>query len=255
MKHRGIVCEKCGVEVIQSKVRRERMGHIELAAPVAHIWFLKSLPSRIGLLLDMTLKEIERILYFENYVVTEPGLTPLERLQTLTEDGYRKAIDEYGADSFTAGIGAEVIRGILSGLDLEDERVSLRTDIAETNSEAKRKKFVKRLKLVEAFINSGNRPEWMIFEVLPVLPPELRPLVPLDGGRFATSDLNDLYRRVINRNNRLKRLLELRAPDIIVRNEKRMLQEAVDALFDNGRRGRVITGANKRPLKSLADML
>ena len=186
MKHRGIVCEKCGVEVIQSKVRRERMGHIELAAPVAHIWFLKSLPSRIGLLLDMTLKEIERILYFENYVVTEPGLTPLERLQTLTEDGYRKAIDEYGADAFTAGIGAEVIRGILSGLDLEDERVSLRTDIAETNSEAKRKKFVKRLKLVEAFINSGNRPEWMIFEVLPVLPPELRPLVPLDGGRFAT---------------------------------------------------------------------
>ena len=255
MKHRGIVCEKCGVEVIQSKVRRERMGHIELAAPVAHIWFLKSLPSRIGLLLDMTLKEIERILYFENYVVTEPGLTPLERLQTLTEDGYRKAIDEYGADSFSAGIGAEAIRGILSGLDLEDERVSLRTDIAETNSEAKRKKFVKRLKLVEAFINSGNRPEWMIFEVLPVLPPELRPLVPLDGGRFATSDLNDLYRRVINRNNRLKRLLELRAPDIIVRNEKRMLQEAVDALFDNGRRGRVITGANKRPLKSLADML
>ena len=255
MKHRGIVCEKCGVEVIQSKVRRERMGHIELAAPVAHIWFLKSLPSRIGLLLDMTLKEIERILYFENYVVVEPGLTALERYQTLTEDGYSKAIDEYGADSFEAGIGAEAIRGILTGIDLEEERVILRSDLSETNSEAKRKKLVKRLKLVEAFINSGNRPEWMIFEVLPVIPPELRPLVPLDGGRFATSDLNDLYRRVINRNNRLKRLLELRAPDIIVRNEKRMLQEAVDALFDNGRRGRVITGANKRPLKSLADML
>ncbi|HIB18714.1 MAG TPA: DNA-directed RNA polymerase subunit beta', partial [Alphaproteobacteria bacterium] len=255
MKHRGIVCEKCGVEVIQSKVRRERMGHIELAAPVAHIWFLKSLPSRIGLLLDMTLKEIERILYFENYVVIEPGLTPLERHETLTEDGYNRAIDEHGADSFTAGIGAEAIRGILSELDLEEERVTIRTGISETNSEAKRKKLVKRLKLVESFITSGNRPEWMIFEVIPVLPPELRPLVPLDGGRFATSDLNDLYRRVINRNNRLKRLLELRAPDIIVRNEKRMLQEAVDALFDNGRRGRIITGANKRPLKSLADML
>ena len=255
MKHRGIVCEKCGVEVIQSKVRRERMGHIELAAPVAHIWFLKSLPSRIGLLLDMTLKEIERILYFENYVVIEPGLTPLERHETLTEDGYNRAIDEHGADSFTAGIGAEAIRGILSELDLEEERVTIRTGISETNSEAKRKKLVKRLKLVESFISSGNRPEWMIFEVIPVLPPELRPLVPLDGGRFATSDLNDLYRRVINRNNRLKRLLELRAPDIIVRNEKRMLQEAVDALFDNGRRGRIITGANKRPLKSLADML
>ncbi|MFP6716375.1 MAG: DNA-directed RNA polymerase subunit beta' [Alphaproteobacteria bacterium] len=255
MKHRGIVCEKCGVEVIQSKVRRERMGHIELAAPVAHIWFLKSLPSRIGLLLDMTLKEIERILYFENYVVIEPGLTPLERYETLTEDGYNRAMDEHGADSFTAGIGAEAIRGILSELDLEEERVTIRTGISETNSEAKRKKLVKRLKLVESFISSGNRPEWMIFEVIPVLPPELRPLVPLDGGRFATSDLNDLYRRVINRNNRLKRLLELRAPDIIVRNEKRMLQEAVDALFDNGRRGRIITGANKRPLKSLADML
>jgi DNA-directed RNA polymerase subunit beta' len=208
MKHRGIVCEKCGVEVIQSKVRRERMGHIELAAPVAHIWFLKSLPSRIGLLLDMTLKAIERILYFENYVVTEPGLTALERNQTLTEDEYSQAVDEYGADAFSAGIGAEAIRGILSELDLEEERVALRTDLAETNSEAKRKKFVKRLKLVEAFISSGNRPEWMIFEVLPIIPPELRPLVPLDGGRFATSDLNDLYRRVINRNNRLKRLLQ-----------------------------------------------
>ena len=255
MKHRGIVCEKCGVEVIQSKVRRERMGHIELAAPVAHIWFLKSLPSRIGLLLDMTLKSIERILYFENYVVVEPGLTPLERNQTLTEEEYNQAVDDYGEDAFSAGIGAEAIRGILSEIDLEEERNLLRTDLAETNSEAKRKKIVKRLKLVEAFISSGNRPEWMIFEVLPVIPPELRPLVPLDGGRFATSDLNDLYRRVINRNNRLKRLLDLRAPDIIVRNEKRMLQESVDALFDNGRRGRVITGANKRPLKSLADML
>ncbi len=255
MKHRGIVCEKCGVEVIQSKVRRERMGHIELASPVAHIWFLKSLPSRIGLLLDMTLKEIERILYFENYVVIEPGLTPLKMNELLTEDQYLRAQDEYGQDAFSAGIGAEAIRDMLIRIDLEEERTRMRAELAETNSEAKRKKLVKRLKLIEAFSESKNRPEWMILEVVPVIPPELRPLVPLDGGRFATSDLNDLYRRVINRNNRLKRLLELRAPDIIVRNEKRMLQEAVDALFDNGRRGRVITGANKRPLKSLADML
>ena len=255
MKHRGIVCEKCGVEVIQSKVRRERMGHIELASPVAHIWFLKSLPSRIGTLLDMTLKEIERILYFENYVVIEPGLTPLKQNELLTEEQHLQYLDEFGDDAFSAGIGAEAIRTMLTGLELDSERVRLREDLGETKSEAKRKKLVKRLKLVEAFIESGNRPEWMIMEVVPVIPPELRPLVPLDGGRFATSDLNDLYRRVINRNNRLKRLLELRAPDIIVRNEKRMLQEAVDALFDNGRRGRVITGANKRPLKSLADML
>ena len=255
MKYRGIVCEKCGVEVIQSKVRRERMGHIELASPVAHIWFLKSVPSRIGLLFDMTLKEMERILYFESYVVTEPGFTPLKQFQLLNEDQFRQAQDDYGADAFEAGIGAEVIRTMLTKLDLEEERDTLRGELAATNSEAKRKKLVKRLKLVESFILSGNRPEWMILEVVPVIPPELRPLVPLDGGRFATSDLNDLYRRVINRNNRLKRLIELRAPDIIVRNEKRMLQEAVDALFDNGRRGRVMTGANKRPLKSLSDML
>ncbi|MDP6388451.1 MAG: DNA-directed RNA polymerase subunit beta', partial [Alphaproteobacteria bacterium] len=227
MKHRGIVCEKCGVEVIQSKVRRERMGHIQLAAPVAHIWFLKSLPSRIGLLLDMTLKEIERILYFENYVVTEPGLTPLKLHELMTEDQYLAAQDEYGVDSFTAGIGAEAIRNMLAAVNLDEERVLMRTELAETGSEAKRKKLVKRLKLVEGFLDSRNRPEWMILEVVPVIPPELRPLVPLDGGRFATSDLNDLYRRVINRNNRLKRLLELRAPDIIVRNEKRMLQESV----------------------------
>jgi DNA-directed RNA polymerase subunit beta' len=255
MKYRGIICEKCGVEVTLSKVRRERMGHIELASPVAHIWFLKSLPSRIGLLLDMTLKDLERILYFEQYVVTEPGLTPLKLRQLLSEEDYAKAQDEYGEDSFTASIGAEAIRGMLVGIDLEPERETLRGELRETTSEAKRKKLVKRLKLVENFIESKARPEWMILEVIPVIPPELRPLVPLDGGRFATSDLNDLYRRVINRNNRLKRLIELRAPDIIVRNEKRMLQEAVDALFDNGRRARVITGANKRPLKSLSDML
>ena len=255
MKYRGIVCEKCGVEVIQSKVRRERMGHVELASPVAHIWFMKSVPSRIGLLLDMTLKELERVLYFESYVVVEPGLTPLKKNELLNEDQFRHAQDEYGADSFTAGIGAEAIRNMLIELDLAIEREQLREDLAETNSEAKRKKFVKRLKIIESFITSGNKPEWMILEVVPVIPPELRPLVPLDGGRFATSDLNDLYRRVINRNNRLKRLIELRAPEIIVRNEKRMLQESVDALFDNGRRGRVITGANKRPLKSLSDML
>ena len=255
MKYRGIVCEKCGVEVTLSKVRRERMGHIELASPVAHIWFLKSLPSRIGLLLDMTLRDLERVLYFEHYVVVEPGLTPLEHQQLLTEDEFLDAQDEYGEDTFSAGIGAEAIKEVLSTVDLEAERVKLRQELAETTSELKPKKIVKRLKLIDAFIESGNRPEWMILEVVPVIPPELRPLVPLDGGRFATSDLNDLYRRVINRNNRLKRLIELKAPDIIVRNEKRMLQESVDALFDNGRRGRVITGANKRPLKSLADML
>ncbi|HEV2568492.1 DNA-directed RNA polymerase subunit beta' [Sphingomonas sp.] len=255
MKYKGIVCEKCGVEVTVSKVRRERMGHIELAAPVAHIWFLKSLPSRIGLLLDMQLKQLERILYFEAYVVIEPGLTPLERYQLLTEDELLTAQDEYGEDAFSAGIGAEAVRIMLESLDLEGERTQLLEELATTKSELKPKKIIKRLKVVESFIESGNRPEWMILNVIPVIPPELRPLVPLDGGRFATSDLNDLYRRVINRNNRLKRLMELRAPDIIVRNEKRMLQEAVDALFDNGRRGRTITGANKRPLKSLSDML
>ena len=255
MKYRGIICEKCGVEVTLSKVRRERMGHIELASPVAHIWFLKSLPSRIGLLLDMTLKELERILYFENFVVTEPGLTSLKLHQLLSEDEFIEAQDEFGDDNFTAMIGAEALKAMLLELDLEEDRSTLRVDLKETNSEAKRKKYVKRLKLIEAFLESGARPEWMILDVVPVIPPELRPLVPLDGGRFATSDLNDLYRRVINRNNRLKRLIELRAPDIIVRNEKRMLQESVDALFDNGRRGRVITGANKRPLKSMSDML
>ena len=255
MKYKGVICEKCGVEVTLAKVRRERMGHIELAAPVAHIWFLKSLPSRIGLLLDMTLKDLERVLYFENYIVLEPGLTTLKPLQLLTEEDYLKAQDDFGEDSFTASIGAEAIRELLKGLDLEKTAVELRQEIAESTSELKPKKLAKRLKVVEAFIESGNKPEWMILTVVPVIPPELRPLVPLDGGRFATSDLNDLYRRVINRNNRLKRLMELRAPDIIIRNEKRMLQEAVDALFDNGRRGRVITGANKRPLKSLADML
>ena len=255
MKYRGILCEKCGVEVTLSKVRRERMGHIDLAVPVAHIWFLKSLPSRIGLLLDMTLRDLERVLYFENYVVTEPGLTPLKLHQLLSEDQYEQAIEEHGADAFAAGIGAEALRTMLAAIDLNSERERLRVELKETGSEARRKKLVKRLKMAESFIDSGSRPEWMILKIVPVLPPELRPLVPLDGGRFATSDLNDLYRRVINRNNRLKRLIELKAPDIIVRNEKRMLQEAVDALFDNGRRGRVITGANKRPLKSLSDML
>lgn len=255
MKYKGIICEKCSVEVTLSRVRRERMGHIELAAPVAHIWFLKSLPSRIGLLLDMTLKDLERILYFEYYVVLEPGLTALKDRQLLSEEEYLKAQDEYGQDSFTAMIGAEAIRELLKGMDLEKLEAQLRADMGETDSDIKHKKYAKRLKIVEAFRHSGNKPEWMIMTVVPVIPPDLRPLVPLDGGRFATSDLNDLYRRVINRNNRLKRLMELRAPDIIIRNEKRMLQEAVDALFDNGRRGRVITGANKRPLKSLADML
>ena len=255
MKYKGIICEKCGVEVTLSKVRRERMGHIELASPVAHIWFLKSLPSRIGMLLDMTLKDLERVLYFEQYIVLEPGLTPLKERQLLTEDEYYKAQDEYGEDSFTAGIGAEAIRKMLEEMDLEKLKEEIRAELAVAKGELKPKKLIKRLKLVDSFLDSGNRPEWMVLNVVPVIPPELRPLVPLDGGRFATSDLNDLYRRVINRNNRLKRLIELRAPDIIVRNEKRMLQESVDALFDNGRRGRVITGANKRPLKSLADML
>ena len=255
MKYRGVVCEKCGVEVTLQKVRRERMGHIELAAPVAHIWFLKSLPSRIGLMLDMTLRDLERILYFENYVVIEPGLTDLTYGQLMTEEEFMDAQDTFGMDAFTANIGAEAIREMLSAIDLEAEAEQLRADLAEATGELKPKKIIKRLKIVESFIESGNRPEWMIMTVIPVIPPELRPLVPLDGGRFATSDLNDLYRRVINRNNRLKRLIELRAPDIIVRNEKRMLQESVDALFDNGRRGRVITGANKRPLKSLSDML
>jgi DNA-directed RNA polymerase subunit beta' len=255
MKYRGIICEKCGVEVTLSKVRRERMGHIELAAPVAHIWFLKSLPSRIGLLVDMTLKDLERVLYFENFVVIEPGMTSLTNGQLLTEEEYYDAQDEFGDDAFEAAIGAEAIKKILGDIDLDAERATIRTELAETGSEAKRKKLVKRLKLVDSFRDSGCRPEWMIMDVVPVIPPELRPLVPLDGGRFATSDLNDLYRRVINRNNRLKRLMELRAPDIIVRNEKRMLQESVDALFDNGRRGRVISGVNKRPLKSLSDML
>jgi DNA-directed RNA polymerase subunit beta' len=255
MKYKGIVCEKCGVEVTVQKVRRDRMAHIELASPVAHIWFLKSLPSRIGLMLDMTLKDLERVLYFENYIVIEPGLTPLKERQLLTEDEFYKAQDDYGNDSFTAEIGAEAIRKLLMAIDLEKLRDQLRVDIAGSNGGEKQKKLVKRLKVAEAFIESGNRPEWMILTVVPVIPPDLRPLVPLDGGRFATSDLNDLYRRVINRNNRLKRLIELKAPDIIVRNEKRMLQESVDALFDNGRRGRVITGANKRPLKSIADML
>ena len=255
MKYKGIICEKCGVEVTLARVRRERMGHIELASPVAHIWFLKSLPSRIAMMLDMPLKDIERVLYFEYYIVTEPGLTPLKQYQLLSEDEYMNFQDEYGDDSFTAEIGAEAVRGMLQAIDLNKEADSLREELATTTSEIKQKKASKRLKIIEAFLESGNRPEWMIMTVVPVIPPELRPLVPLDGGRFATSDLNDLYRRVINRNNRLKRLIELRAPDIIIRNEKRMLQEAVDALFDNGRRGRVITGANKRPLKSLADML
>src|SRR5213082_3193402 len=255
MKYKGIICEKCSVEVTLSRVRRERMGHIELAAPVAHIWFLKSLPSRIGLLLDMQLKQLERILYFESYVVIEPGLTALEKYQLLTEDELLSAQDEYGEDAFSAGIGAEAVKQMLIDLDLEGEKEALLKELAETKSELKPKKIIKRLKVVESFLDSGNRPEWMILEVIPVIPPELRPLVPLDGGRFATSDLNDLYRRVINRNNRLKKLMELKAPDVIIRNEKRMLQEAVDALFDNGRRGRVLRGANNRPLKSLSGTL
>ena len=254
MKHRGVVCEKCGTEVTLAKVRRERMGHIDLASPTAHIWFLKSLPSRIGLMLDMTLRDIERILYFEAFVVTEPGLTPLERGQLLNEEQFMQLRQEHG-DDFDALMGAEAVYELLRTIDLQAEMISLKEEIAGTGSETKLKRLTKRIKLVEAFVESGNRPEWMIMTVLPVLPPDLRPLVPLDGGRFATSDLNDLYRRVINRNNRLRRLLELNAPDIIVRNEKRMLQESVDALLDNGRRGRAITGTNKRPLKSLADMI
>ena len=254
MKHRGVVCEKCGVEVTLAKVRRERMGHIDLAAPVAHIWFLKSLPSRIGLLLNVTLREIERVLYFESYIVTDPGLTELEKGEILTEEEWVEKYEEFG-DEFSAGMGAEAVQVLLEELDIDDEIRIIREEIPETNSETKLKKLSKRLKLLEAFKDSGNKPEWMVMNVLPVLPPDLRPLVPLEGGRFATSDLNDLYRRVINRNNRLKRLLELNAPEIIVRNEKRMLQESVDALLDNGRRGRVITGTNKRPLKSLADMI
>ncbi|WLF84231.1 DNA-directed RNA polymerase subunit beta' [Moraxella sp. ZY210820] len=254
MKYKGVICEKCGVEVTTAKVRRDRMGHIELASPVAHIWFLKSLPSRIGLLLDMTLRDIERVLYFESYVVTDPGMTPLEKYQLLTDEEYYNALEEHG-DEFSAKMGAEAVQDLLKDIDLEAEISRLREEIPQTTSETKLKKMSKRLKLMEAFKESNNKPEWMVMNVLPVLPPDLRPLVPLDGGRFATSDLNDLYRRVINRNNRLKRLLDLAAPDIIVRNEKRMLQESVDALLDNGRRGRAITGSNKRPLKSLADMI
>jgi DNA-directed RNA polymerase subunit beta' len=254
MKHRGVVCEKCGVEVTLAKVRRERMGHIELAAPVAHIWFLKSLPSRISLLLDKTLREVERILYFESFVVTDPGMTDLEKGQILDEEEYFEKLEEFG-EEFSAGMGAESVKILLSEMNLENEISEVQEQIDSTNSDAKKKKLSKRIKILKAFTSSNNKPEWMILDVLPVLPPDLRPLVPLEGGRFATSDLNDLYRRVINRNNRLKRLIELNAPEIIVRNEKRMLQESVDALLDNGRRGRAITGSNKRPLKSLADMI
>src|SRR6201989_1364672 len=254
LKHRGVICEKCGVEVTLAKVRRERMGHIELASPVAHIWFLKSLPSRLGMVLDMTLRDIERVLYFEAYVVIDPGMTPLKARQIMTEEDYYNKVEEYG-DEFRAEMGAEGVRELLRAINIDEQVETLRSELTNTGSEAKIKKYAKRLKVLEAFQRSGIKPEWMILEVLPVLPPELRPLVPLDGGRFATSDLNDLYRRVINRHNRLQRLLELKAPDIIVRNEKRMLQEAVDALFDNGRRGRVLRGANNRPLKSLSDTL
>ena len=255
MKFRGIICEKCGVEVTRANVRRDRMGHIELACPVAHIWFLKSLPSRISMIIDMKLKEVEKVLYFESFIVLEPGLTKLKKQQLLTEEEYVKAQEEFGDDAFEAGIGAEAIRELLINLDLKEERSKLRSIIKEVKSKVAEERAIKRLKLIESFMDSGNKPEWMILTSVPVIPPELRPLVPLDGGRFATSDLNDLYRRVINRNNRLKRLIDLKAPDIIVRNEKRMLQESVDALFDNGRRGRVITGSGKRPLKSLAEML
>ena len=255
MKHRGVVCEKCGVEVIPSNVRRERLGHIELATPVAHIWFLRSLPSRIGTMLDMTLKELERVLYYENYVVLDAKESDFKEGELLNEEKYQKAVEKWGPDGFVAGMGAEAIRELLKKIDLEKQSSQLRAEMKKTASDAKKKRIAKRLKVIEAFLHSGNKPEWMILEVIPVLPPDLRPLVPLDGGRFATSDLNDLYRRVINRNNRLKRLMELNAPDIIIRNEKRMLQEAVDALFDNGRRGRIITGQNKRPLKSLSDMI
>jgi DNA-directed RNA polymerase subunit beta' len=255
MKFKGITCEKCGVEVTLSKVRRERMAHIELAAPVAHIWFLKSLPSRIGLALDITLKSLEKVLYFESHIVIDPLMSGLEQNQLLTDEELEEAIEQFGEDSFKHGIGAEAVYEILSNLDLDNEIVKLNEESEATSSETKKKKILKRMKVIEGFKRSNIKPEWMILKVLPVIPPELRPLVPLEGGRFATSDLNDLYRRVINRNNRLKRLLDLRAPDIIVRNEKRMLQESVDALFDNGRRGRVITSTNKRPLKSLSEML
>src|SRR5881398_3406651 len=255
MKHRGVVCEKCGVEVIQSKVRRERLGHINLATPVAHIWFLKSLPSRIGNLLDITLKDLEKVLYCESYVVVDPKDSPFVRGELLSEDKYHKALEELGEDAFSAGMGGEAVVQLLKQIDINQLSDQLRKEMKEATSDAKRKKLAKRLKVVDSFLESGNSPQWMMLDVIPVIPPDLRPLVPLDGGRFATSDLNDLYRRVINRNNRLKRLQELNAPDIIIRNEKRMLQEAVDALFDNGRRGRAITGTNKRPLKSLSDML
>ena len=255
MKHRGVVCEKCGVEVIQSKVRRERLGHIDLATPVAHIWFLKSLPSRIGNLLDITLKDLEKVLYCESYIVLDPKESGLERGELVSEDRHQTLVEELGPDSFEARMGADAVRDLLGSLNIAELSVDLREEMKNTSSEAKRKKFAKRLKVVEAFRDSGNSPEWMMLERIPVIPPDLRPLVPLDGGRFATSDLNDLYRRVINRNNRLKRLQTLNAPEIIIRNEKRMLQEAVDALFDNGRRGKTITGPNKRPLKSLSDML
>src|SRR5512139_3264625 len=247
MKHRGIVCDKCGVEVIQSKVRRERLGHIELATPVAHIWFLKSLPSRIGSLLDITLRELEKVLYFEAYLVVNPKGTSLKEKELLNDERYRKALEEFGADSFVAGMGAEAIRELLRKVDVHRLSEQLHREMKEATSDVKKKKFAKRLKVLDSFKDSGNKPEWMILEVIPVIPPDLRPLVPLDGGRFATSDLNDLSRRVINRNNRLKRLQELNAPDIIIRNENRMLQEAVDVLFDNGRRGKTITGASKRP--------
>jgi DNA-directed RNA polymerase subunit beta' len=255
MKHRGVVCEKCGVEVIQSKVRRERMGHITLAAPVAHIWFLKSLPSRIGNVIDLSLKELEKVLYFESWIVLDPKDTPLKKKELLTEERYVECREKYGADGFVAGIGAEAARALLEEMNLDELDTELRLELKEATSDTKRKKLTKRLRVVEALRKSGNRPEWMILTTIPVIPPDLRPLVPLEGGRFATSDLNDLYRRVINRNNRLKRLMELNAPEIIIRNEKRMLQEAVDVLFDNGRRGRAITGSNKRPLRSLSDML
>src|SRR5437588_1854959 len=254
LKHRGVVCEKCGVEVTQSKVRRERMGHIELASPTAHIWFLKSLPSRIGLMLDMTLREIERVLYFEAFVVIDPGMTPMQRGQLLTDEMYLEAIEEHG-DEFDARMGAEAVYELLRTIDLNAEIGRVREEMAGTSSETKLKRLSKRLKLIESFVESGNKPEWMVMTVLPVLPPDLRPLVPLDGGRFATSDLTDLYRRVINRNNRLMKLISHRAPEVILRNEKRMLQEAVDALFDNGRRSKAIRGRGKRPLKSLSDML
>src|SRR3977135_4414917 len=255
MKHRGVVCEKCGVEVIQSKVRRERLGHINLATPVAHIWFLKSLPSRIGNLLDITLKDLEKVLYCESYVVIDPKESPFASGELLSEDKYYKAVEELGDEAFTAGMGGEAVRELLRKIDIELLGNQLRADMKEATSDAKRKKLAKRLKVVESFRESGNKPEWMMLDVIPVIPPELRPLVPLDGGRFATSDLNDLYRRGINRHNRLKRLLELKTPETIVRDEKRMLQEAVDSLLDNGRRGKAMTGANKRPLKSLADMI